>query len=413
MKILHVNKFIYRRGGAEGYMMDVAAIQRRMGHDVELFGMEHHENVPTRYSEYFPSYVEFGAERASVPQRIELTGRMLYSKSARVGMAAVLDDFEPDVVHLNNIYHQLSPSILSPIRKRGIRSVLTLHDYKLACPTYQFLADGEICQACLGGKFSNAVRKRCNRGSLAASLASATELAIHTNLSLYGSVDLFLCPSSFLKDQMEAAGVFPDRLRHNPNFVDIGETYAADAPGHGVVYFGRLSYEKGIDVLIDAVAAIGEPLRIAGTGPAEQTLKSRAERSGADIEFLGRLPKEALHDVVRASRVSVLPARWYENQPLSVLESYACGVPVVASSLGGLPEIVIDGETGALVPHNDVAALSSALSRYVDDEAMAYQHGRAGRTLVEGVYSPEAHIERLFDLYDEARQPRDRRATSK
>lgn len=413
MKILHVNKFVYRRGGAEGYMMDVAAIQKRLGHDVAFFGMEHVENIPTRYSKYFPSSVDFGAEHASVLQRIELTGRMLYSKSARAGMAAVLDDFEPDVVHLNNIYHQLSPSILAPINRRGITSVLTLHDYKLACPTYQFLAGGEICQACLGGKFSNAVRKRCNRGSLAASLASATELAIHTKLSLYGSVDLFLCPSLFLKDQMESAGVFPDRLRHNPNFVDISETFATDAPGQGVVYFGRLSEEKGVDVLIDAVAAIGERLRIAGTGPAEQTLKDQAIRVGADVEFLGRLSKKALHDVVRASRVSALPARWYENQPLSVLESYACGVPVVASSLGGLPEIVIDGETGTLVPHNDVDALAKELSRYVDDEAIAHQHGRAGRKLVEDVHSPDTHVERLFRLYDEARQRRNRRTTSR
>lgn len=412
MKILHVNKFIYRRGGAEGYMLDVAAIQDRAGHKVAFFGMDHEENLPADYSAYFPSYVEFGADRASISQRIKLTGRMLYSTSARAGMAAVLDDFKPDVVHLNNIYHQLSPSILAPINDRGITSVMTLHDYKLACPTYQFLAHGEICQSCLGGKFSNAVRKRCNRGSLAASIASATELAIHTKFSLYGSIDLFLCPSLFLRDQMEAAGVFPDRMRHNPNFVDISETFAAKTPGRGILYFGRLSEEKGVDVLIDAVAELGEPLRIAGAGPAATSLEDQARRLGADVEFLGRLPKEALHDVVRASRVSVLPARWHENQPLSVLESYACGVPVVASALGGLPEIVLDGETGALVPHNDPHALASALSRYVDDEEIARKHGLAGRALVETQYSPDTHVKRLLDLYEEARHLRDRSPSS-
>jgi glycosyltransferase involved in cell wall biosynthesis len=206
--------------------------------------------------------------------------------------------------------------------------------------------------------------------------------------------------------------VFPDRLRHNPNFVDIDETHAAKKPGNGVVYFGRLSNEKGVDVLIDAVASLGEPLRIAGAGPAERELRDRAAKAGAHVEFLGRLPREELHDVVRASRATVLPARWFENQPLSVLESYACGVPVVASNLGGLPEIVRNGETGALVPHNDPDALAGALSRYIDDEALAYHHGRAGRALVEGVHSPEAHVERLFHLYEEAGQLRDRSATS-
>ncbi len=412
MKILHVNKFVYRRGGAEGYMLDVADLQRREGHEVEFFGMQHPDNIEATYTEHFPSQVEFGQHDASIVERIQLSGRMMYSSSARRGIGEVLDDFAPDIVHLNNIYHQLSPSILRPIAKRGIPAVLTLHDYKLACPTYQFLADGEICEACIGGHFSHAIRKRCNRGSLAASIASATELAVHTRFGAYDSIDLFLCPSVFLSTQMERANVYPDRLRHNPNFVDLGKIEPAQRPGDGIVFAGRLSHEKGVDVLIDAAAALGEELHIAGSGPDAAVLEERAASAGAKVTFHGRLATDELHELMRRSRVSVLPARWYENQPLSVLESYGCAVPVIASDLGGLPEIVVPGVTGDLVPPNDFDSLAAALKPYVEDADLAYQHGIEGRKMVEREYSPRVHLARLHGFYDEAIERRDRRGSS-
>lgn len=412
MRILHVNKFVYRRGGAEGYMLDVAGLQRREGHQVEFFGMQHPDNIEAPYSDQFPSQVEFGAHEASIVERLQLTGRMVYSSSAKRGIATVLDAFKPDIVHMHNIYHQLSPSILRPIAKRGIPAVLTLHDYKLACPTYQFLANGEICEACIGGDFSQAVRKRCNRGSLTASLASAAELAIHTRMGLYGSVDLFLCPSTFLAAQMDRADVYPDRLRHNPNFVDLDTMAAADRPGSGIVFAGRLSHEKGVDVLIDAAASIGEPLHLAGSGPDAPALEAQAAAREADVTFHGRLSTNDLHDLMRRSRVSVLPARWYENQPLSVLESYACGVPVIASDLGGLPEIVMPGVTGDLVPPNNPERLAAALEPYIGDAALAHEHGRAGRAMVEEHYSPQVHIARLNEFYAEASEHGDRRSSS-
>ena len=201
---------------------------------------------------------------------------------------------------------------------------------------------------------------------------------------------------------MTKAGVYPDRLRHNPNFVDLDAIKPAKQPGRGIVFAGRLSHEKGIDVLIDATSALGEPLHIAGSGPEEGALAARAASLQADVTFHGRLATDDLHALIRGSRVSVLPARWYENQPLSVLESYACAVPVVASDLGGLPEIVVPGVTGDLVPANDAASLAAALEPYITDPELAHDHGAAARTIVEEQYSPQVHLTRLQRLYDEA-----------
>ena len=200
--------------------------------------------------------------------RVSTSVDIVYRRSARIAMEAVLDRVRPDVVHLHNIYHQLSPSILRPIKRRGIRTVMTLHDYKLACPTYQFLDNGKICEACVPGKFRHAALKACN-GSRSASALAAVELTLHTVLGAYKPVDVFICPSDFMLRKMREAKVFPERLTHIPHFCDLAQIEQATAPGAGVLFAGRLSSEKGVDTLVDAAALLPEgiPVTIAGDGP--------------------------------------------------------------------------------------------------------------------------------------------------
>ena len=169
MRILHVNKFLHRRGGAEAYMEDVAGLQRGNGHRVAFFAMAHPDNRASEFERHFPSRVELNPPPRSLHGRAVAVGRMLHSPSARRGIEAVLEEFRPDVVHLHNVYHQLSPSILRPLKRRGVPAVMTLHDYKLACPTYRLLDHGEVCTACVGMRFHNAVLRRCEGGSLGAS----------------------------------------------------------------------------------------------------------------------------------------------------------------------------------------------------------------------------------------------------
>jgi glycosyltransferase involved in cell wall biosynthesis len=365
--------------------------------------MAHPMNQPSRFDGYFPDYVEFEPPPASLHGKLRAAGRLMYSPAARAGIESVLEEFRPDVVHLHNIYHQLSPSVLRPIRKEGIPAVMTLHDYKLACPTYLFLANGELCEACLGGHFYQAILKRCKDRSLAASTLNAVELSFHTVTKAYSPVHLFVCPSRFIMSKMNEARVFPERLRWVPNFVATSLAETKRDLGGGVLYAGRLSQEKGVDVLIQAVAQLGARLDIVGDGPQRPALQALGEHLGAkDIHFHGHLSKDDVYRFLRSAAVSVLPSRCNENQPLLVLESFACGVPVVGTNLGGIPELIRPGVDGDLVAPNAPEELADRLESILSDPRRAYEMGRAGREKVEQEFSPTRHLQRLDETYDEA-----------
>ncbi|MGH8972814.1 MAG: glycosyltransferase family 4 protein [Acidimicrobiia bacterium] len=404
MRILHVNKFLYRRGGAEAYMEDLAALQTAAGHHVEFFGMAHPLNRPMRFAGWFPRHIELEPPPPTALGKAKGASRILWSTSAAEGMARVVDAFEPDVVHLHNIYHQLSPSLLRPLQRRGIPAVMTLHDYKLACPTYQFLDHGQPCQACLGGHYSQAIRRRCKGGSLPASTLAAVELWIHTTLRAYHPVARFICPSRFLARKMAEAGVFPDRLRWVPHFMDLAGIPSRDRPGPGpVVFAGRLSPEKGADTLIEAAARDGTSLEIAGDGPERARLEELADRRAPGrVRFHGLLPKAEVLALFRSAAAVAVPSRWWENQPMTVLEALATGTPVVASDLGGLSELIEPGVTGVLVPPEDPEALAMAMRPFVAGHPAAVAMGRAGREAVRAGFSPAAHLARLESIYQEA-----------
>jgi glycosyltransferase involved in cell wall biosynthesis len=403
VRILHINKFLYRRGGAESYMLDVAALQRHAGHDVEFFAMSHPLNHRATLERHFPTYIEFDPAPPDLRGKAAAIGRLMYSRSAARGIGAAIDEFRPDVVHAHNVYHQLSPSVLQPVRRRGIPTVMTLHDYKLACPTYLFLDKGRICEACLGGKFRHAVLRRCKDGSLGASAVNAVEMRLHTTLGLYAAIDRFACPSRFILHKMREAGVFPERMRLVPSFIDTTRIQPKDRPGGGIVYVGRIAQEKGVDVLIRAAAGLDVPVDILGDGPEAAEYRTLADATGAsNVRFHGLVPRDRVIEALRKAAVCAFPARSYENLPLAVLEAFASGVPVVASRLGGVPELIDPGVDGELVTPEDPVALATALGALVGDPDRALRMGAAGRRKVEARFSPEDHLDRLDALYDEA-----------
>lgn len=414
MRILHVNKFLYRRGGAEGYLLDVTDLQRAAGHEVELWGMTHPDNLPgLPLADTFATNVELEPAPGGLAG-VAASARMLWSPASSRRLARALDRFGPDLVHFHNIYHQLSPSILRPVHARGIPSVMTLHDYKLACPSYQLLSHGAICERCVEGSTLNAVRERCKSGSLAASGVLALESGVHRRLHAYAKVDRFVSPSRFLREVMLRTGIPPERIVTLANVVSVpqGEAWDRPRPAGRVgearyLFAGRLSPEKGVDTLVRALAAApdGVQLDIAGDGPsrAELELLAAVEAPGR-VTFHGRVDKSALAELIRGSRAMVVPSRWYENQPMTVLESFAASTPVVATSLGGLPELVRDGVEGRVVPPNDPQALARVLSELADDPATARRMGERARQRFTTEFSGEVHLAGLADVYDEARR---------
>jgi glycosyltransferase involved in cell wall biosynthesis len=404
MRILHVNKFLYRRGGAEAYMLDLAELQVAAGHEVEYFGMRHPENPPLPLEAAFPPFVELEPAPKGLYRQVAAVARMVHSPASRRGIQAAVRDFRPDVVHLHNIYHQLSPSVLRPLRELGVPSVMTLHDYKLICPSYLLLDHGKICEACLGGQFRHAVARRCKDGSLGASAVLALETTVHRVTNAYDPVQVFICPSRFLAGKIAQAGVHPDRLRVLNNFVDTRAVAPKARPGGEVVYVGRLREEKGVDVLVEAMQHLGQHrLDVVGDGPERARLEVlAASRAPGRVRFHGSVPKDRVLALIRSAAVAVMPSRCHDNQPMAVLEAFACGVPVVATELGGLPELVHGDRYGGTVPADDPAAMAGALARLLDDPERAFQVGQAARRHAQRQYAPERHLEQLEALYRSA-----------
>ena len=406
MRVLHVNKFLYRRGGAEAYMLDLAELQAENGHEVAFFGMRHPQNPTLPFADTFPSFVELEPPPERVSGRVAAAARMVYSPSSRRGIEAVARQFRPDVAHLHNIYHQLSPSVLRPLRELSVPIVMTLHDYKLICPSYLLLDHGKVCEACLGGQFRNAVTRRCKDGSLLSSAVLAAETSLHRMTNAYDPVQLFICPSRFLAGKIAEAGVFPDRLRVVSNFIAAHAVAPKARPGGGVVYVGRLSHEKGVDVLVEAVGRLDRRHRldVVGDGPERARLEALAATSApGQVRFHGAVPKARVLELVRAAAVAVMPSRCHENQPMAVLEAFACGVPVLATEFGGLPELVQEDRYGRTVPGDDPVAMADALDVLLADPERAFRIGQAARRHAEQRFAPERHLRELEQLYRGAR----------
>lgn len=404
MRILHVDKFLRRQGGAAGYMLDVAELQRGHGHQVEFFAMAHPKNASATYQHLFPRLVELEPPPSSLTGRLDATATMLWSARAAKAMALVADAFQPDIVHMHNIYHQLSPAILRPLAKRGIAMVLTAHDYKLVCPSYRMLDGEKLCDACLGGKVHQAALRRCKDGSLAASAVLSVESGLHRLTRAYKPIHRFVAPSQFLADKLCAGLSWPDRVRQLNNFVDPSGISVRQGAGEGFVSVGRLSPEKGVDTAIRAIGLLADArLTVAGDGPERATLERlAAEVAPGRVDFVGHVTPAEVAALNTGARAAILAARWYENMPLSVLETLAAAVPMVVTDLGGLPELVTDGVNGLVVPSGDPGALAAALQRLSDDPALAEQLGRNGRHGALARHDPAEHLVALGAIYDEA-----------
>lgn len=405
VRILHVNKFLYRRGGAEGYLLDVAALQRAAGHEVEFFAMQHPDNeAPQRLQACFPAHVELDPPPGGVAS-LRAAARMVWSPASERGLREALAQFQPDVVHCHNIYHQLSPSILRPVRAGGYACVMTLHDYKIACPNYQMLDHGQLCDACVGGGTWHAATRRCKDGSLVGSTVLAIESGVHRLGHAYDPVHRFICPSAFMAGVMRRQGIAGQRLVIVNNFTKVSPMPRHRELGRDVVFAGRLSPEKGVDTLLHAVGMAPSALllHVAGDGPSRRELERLADQvAPGRVKFYGRLSAEALSVLVSGSLATVAPSRWYENQPMTILEAFAVGVPAVVTDLGGMPDLVTTGVHGLVVPPNDPAALAAAITRLHEDPAGARAMGLAGRRRIETQFGGETHLARLEEVYASA-----------
>ena len=407
MKVLLINKFLYPRGGSETCLFDTARILEAAGHEVAFFGMAHPENPRLRAPAATVSFVDFDAAR-SWSAKARAAGRILYSFEARRALDAFVRAVRPDIAHLHNIHHQLSPSILPVLARNRIPAVMTLHDYKVVCPAYRLWVRGDVCEECRGGRYGRAVVRKCVRDSRTKSLLNAVEMGLHHRLlRSYDAVDVFISPSRFLQEKVRAMG-FGGTVVYLPNPVETDGV--EPSPGweeESIVAFGRLSREKGLDVLIAAADGLGVPVKIFGDGPETEKLRAMAAGlPGARVLFGGPLPRAELHREVRKAMLTVVSSTWYENAPYAVLESFALGKPVVGARIGGLPELVRDGETGWTFEPGNAADLRAKLRACLDRPEEVRAAGRAARAVAKRERSPAAYLRGLLELYGRAAERR-------
>jgi glycosyltransferase involved in cell wall biosynthesis len=377
MKILLVNKFHYLRGGAERAYFDTASILTERGHSVAFFSMDHPLNQPTPWSKFFVSGVEYGADgNMSLVQKLHAACRIIWNAEAYRKMLAIIDEFHPDVAHLHNIYHQLSPSILWALKKRRIPIVMTLHDYKLVSPNYSLFVRGKIWGHTSGWR---CLFDRCVKDSFLKSFICVIEKWLHDSIGSYGCVDMFIAPSHFLADTFHEFG-FSHEIRFVPQPVllrsDMDDEEATNIGGDTHLYLGRLSVEKDVETLLRAfvMLPLEESIDIVGDGPDRMRLESLAKELGLSsrVHFLGTKSGEELLEKIKRSKSIIIPSAWYENMPYVLLEALSFGKIVIAARIGGMSERITDGENGFLFEPGDARSLAEKISllKEIDKERM-------------------------------------------
>ena len=388
MKILLSNKFYYRRGGDCIYMLNLEQLLKEHGHEVAVFAMDYPENLDTPWKKYFPH---------SMNKLMALT-RPFGSQEVKRKFGRLLDDFNPDVVHINNVHTQLSPVIAELARKRGVRVMWTLHDYKLLCPRYDCLRDGkEICEKCFGGDKSPCKIYRCMKGSRLASEVGYREAVMWNRERLEACTDLFICPSGFMAEKMAQGGFRKEKLKVLCNFIDTKKCRKDNYDKEDYYcYVGRLSHEKGVATLIEAAARLPYRLKVIGGGPLSEELKIKNEQLKGNVEFLGFRQWDDIKNIVGKARFTVIPSEWYENNPLSVIEAQCLGTPVLGARIGGIPELIDEGRNGMTFESGNTNDLTEKIKTMFDvkfdykgiaDVAMKY-------------YNAENYYKEIMKIYE-------------
>jgi len=404
MRILYCNKYNFPFSGTEVYLFELMNLMREQGHEVALFSMADPRGEKTDYDRFLLPHIDFKQPGQGWWHRGCLAAHAIYSSEARQRLGKMIAAFKPDVAHVRNIYHRLSPSILRELRAQGVPVLFHVNDFKIVCPAYNMVRKGRACELCHGGRFHHVITSGCYSGGTSASLVLAAEAYFHKWIKTYQRcVGHFLAPSQFVRQKLVQNGFDSSKITVLPHFQRLPALPPAPARNAPILYFGRLSAEKAVDDLIRAMKFLPQlQLLIAGDGPERARLENRACELGlANTSFLGQVHGQDLEQLIASAQFTVMPSHAYETLGKTILESYALGRPVIASDLGSRRELVHEGSTGILFEVGNVGHLAEAIKFLSDNPLIATEMGTAGRRMVESQHSPEAHCARLASLYQE------------
>ena len=387
MRVLIVHGAYQQFGGEDSVVRAERELLERHGDEVLL------------YSRHNDEIKQFGAaEKATFfPQTV-------YSYKTSGEIADVVHSFKPDVAFVHNVYPLLSPSVYHKLHALGVPAVQVLHNFRPFCPNGFYYTQGQICEACRGGNYLNAIRKRCYKDSYVLSGLYALTLGSNRLAGMVNKIAGFICLTEFFRIKMQEAGVPGSKLFVRPNFVYAPPlSNGVNGAGSYAIYMGRLSPEKGCWTLIHAFEQLPQvPLKILGTGPLEQELKDYVRAKGiGNIQFLGFKSGDEKWQLLRNSLCLVVPSEWYENFPVTVLEAFMASKPVIAARMGGLPYIVEDGQSGLLFESGKVNELVQRIQHLADNPARAVRMGARGRSLSETKYGPEQGYSNLMKIFSQ------------
>lgn len=399
MKILGVNKFYYIKGGSETYYFGLKDELEKAGHEVIPFSMKDKKNFETEYEKYFIDNIDYSDKIIS--HKIKNAIKIIYNFDAKKNINKLIEDTNPDLAHLHIFQHQISPSILSAIKKKKIPVVYTVHDLKPVCLNYKMLNSKGICEECKGKRYYKCASNKCVKGSKIFSLVNVFEGYLHNMLKSYDLVDVFITPSNFYREKLIEHGIQQDKVVHIPNFVDAYKFEPKYEHEDYFVYIGRLSEEKGIKTLIKAMKYVKKSkLLIVGTGPLEGELKEFASKSEINnIEFSGFKNGDELKNIIQNSRFMVIPSEWYENGPMSMLECMAYGKAIIGAHIGGIPEFLAY-DNGTTFQSGNEKELAEKIIELLEDDERCTLMGKKGRAAVETIYNSSYHLNKLYKIYD-------------
>ena len=400
MKVLQVNKFFYVKGGSEAYLFSLIEGLKARSISVAEFAMHDVSNYPSDYKENFVSTVDYDTD--NLLKKVKYAGRVLYSFEAKKKISRLLDAFNPDIVHLHLFQHQISSSILPEIKKRGIPIVYTAHDLKSICPNYKMLTHGRVCEDCLGHKYYKCIQNKCVKDSYLKSLINSIEMYSHRWLKFYDLIDLIITPSDFYRKKLIQFRFAENKVVHLPNFVDQAQFPPHYEHENYFIYLGRLSEEKGVLTLVEAMADVSNgKLVIIGTGPLENQIRKKISFLGLkNVELAGFQTGKALNDYITKAMFSVMPSEWYENGPISLLESFACGKPVVGSGIGGIPEHIKHGKDGLIFKVKDVKDLAEKINMLLGNSDLLASMAKCASKKIMKRYNKDRHIDTMVRIYE-------------
>jgi len=401
VKVLLINNYHYRRGGADGVYFNTAELLTSHGHEVFYFSTQQSKNIKCQNDKSFATTHDY--RNLSTAGRIRVIPSFFYNRNAYKKLLELLEEINPDLAHIHLFMGSLSSSILMALKKKKIPVAHTVHDYRLICPAYLFI-DGKnkVCEKCKDRFYMHCTLKRCSENSFSQSAMLSVDAYFRKYfIKPISLIDCFIFVSEFSRDKhIEFNPYYRPKSEMLYNFnPELNSTTPTTIKGKYFLYFGRISREKGLNTLIEASLKARISLKIIGVGP---LLKQVINQGSNNIDFLGFKNKDDLWPLVKSASFVIVPSEWYENNPLSIIEAYSFGKPVIGARIGGIPEIIKENKTGYLFNPGNKFELEQLLTKAEDLSDSEYaEMSTNARAFAEEHFHPDNHYNKLLAIYED------------